>query len=84
MSGLSGLDESDFTDAQRSALNTAARRSAEYLQQLRRQQCDVFCHGDDTTAGRYDAWRDHDDDIDADRFAIGAHRWPIDDEECGA
>jgi len=26
------------------------------------------------------AWRDHDDDIDADRFAIGAHRWPIDDE----
>lgn len=25
------------------------------------------------------AWRDHDDDCD--RFAIGAHRWPIGDDD---
>jgi len=78
MSGLSGLDESDFTDAQRSALNTAARRSAEYLQQLRRQQCDVFCHGDDTTAGRYDAWitRESANRHALDELVTIAYRWP--------
>jgi hypothetical protein len=25
------------------------------------------------------AWRDHDDDLD--RFAIGAHRWPLPEED---
>ena len=27
------------------------------------------------------AWRDHADDLDRERFAIGAHRWPLAEED---
>jgi len=75
---VSGLDKSHFTDAQRDALAAAAHRSAKYLRQLRREQCDVFCHGNDTTAGRYDAWiaRESADWHALDELVTIAYRWP--------